>query len=138
MHGTSHWLGMDVHDVGAYRLDGDHRSLEPGMALTVEPGLYVDPARPEVEFAMLEFDSDQWMTERMLDPSAADRHKKLREAAPKVTHPIPPELLGIGVRIEDDAVITTDGCDVLTADLPKDPDAVEALCRESPRHSRRQ
>ena len=102
MHGTSHWLGMDVHDVGAYRRQGAHRTLEPGMALTVEPGLYVDPSRPQVEFAMLEFDSDQWMLDRMLDPSAADRQKELREQAPKVTHAIPPELLGIGVRIEDE------------------------------------
>lgn len=136
MHGTSHWLGMDVHDVGAYRADGAHRILAQGMALTVEPGLYVDPSRPQVEFTMLEHDADQWARERMLDPSAAARHRQLREDAPKVKHPIPPELLGIGVRIEDDVVITADGHDVLTADLPKAPDEVEALCAQAPRHSR--
>ncbi len=136
MHGTSHWLGMDVHDVGAYRLDGSHRILEQGMALTVEPGLYVDPSRPEVEFTLLEHDADQWAKERMLDPSAAARQKELRENAPKVSHPIPPELLGIGVRIEDDVLITSGGCEVLTAELPRAPDEVEALCREEPRHSR--
>ena len=106
------------------------------MALTVEPGLYVDPARPEVEFALLEYDSDQWATERMLDPSAAARHQKLREEAPKVKHAIPPELLGIGVRIEDDVVITSEGYENLTAGLPRAPDEVENLCRQSPRHSR--
>lgn len=137
MHGTSHWLGMDVHDVGAYRIDGTHRLLETGMALTVEPGLYVDPARPEVEFALLEFDADDWARERMLDPSAAARHKKLREAAPKVTHPIPPDLLGIGVRIEDDVLVTDDGHQVLTAALAKTPEEVEALCSESSVHGRR-
>lgn len=132
MHGTSHWLGMDVHDVGAYRVDGGYRTLRPGMALTVEPGLYVDPSRPQVEFTMMEFDSDEWMRERMLDPSAATRHDKLREEAPKITHPVPPELLGIGVRIEDDIVITADGFDLLTAELPRHPDEVEALCGEAP------
>lgn len=132
MHGTSHWLGIDVHDVGAYRRQGAHRTLESGMALTVEPGLYVDPSRPEVEFAMLEFDADQWMLDRMLDPSAADHQKDLRDQAPKVTHVIPAELLGIGVRIEDDILITADGFDLLTGELPKDPEEVEALCGEAP------
>ena len=136
MHGTSHWLGMDVHDVGAYRVDGEHRSLAPGMALTVEPGLYVDPSRPEVELTMLEHDADQWARERMLDSSAAARHEQLRREAPKVTHPVPPELLGIGVRIEDDVVITSEGHEVLTAELPRAPDEVEALCRETSRPGR--
>ena len=136
MHGTSHWLGMEVHDVGAYRLDGSHRILEPGMALTIEPGVYVDPSRPEVEFTFLEYDADQWAEERMLDPSAAARQKERLKEAPKVTHVIPSELLGIGVRIEDDVLITDQGCEVLTSDLPRAPDQVEALCREAPRHCR--
>ena len=87
MHGTSHWLGMDVHDVGDYKIDGEWRLLEPGMALTVEPGLYVPPGS---------------------------------EQAPARFH-------GTGIRIEDDIVITEDGCEVLTADVPKDADAIEAL-----------
>ena len=136
MHGTSHWLGMDVHDVGAYRLDGTHRLLEPGMVLTIEPGVYVDPSRPEVEFTLLEYDADQWAEERMLDPSAAARQRERLKEAPKVAHIIPSELLGIGVRIEDDVLITDQGCEMLTSDLPKAPDEVEALCREAPRHYR--
>jgi Xaa-Pro aminopeptidase len=52
MHATGHWLGMDVHDVGDYRVDGHSRLLEPGMVLTVEPGLYVDPAREAVTFGL--------------------------------------------------------------------------------------
>ena len=136
MHGTSHWLGMDVHDVGAYRVEGAYRPLEPGMALTVEPGLYVDPTRPEIEFAMLEHDADQWARERMLDPSSVARHQQLRDEAPKVSHSIPPEYLGIGVRIEDDVLITADGHEVLTGELPRAPDEVEALCRETPRCGR--
>jgi Xaa-Pro aminopeptidase len=55
MHSTGHWLGMDVHDVGDYRVDGQSRLLEPGMVLTVEPGLYVDPEREVVTFALREY-----------------------------------------------------------------------------------
>jgi Xaa-Pro aminopeptidase len=89
MHRTSHWLGLDVHDVGAYSRDGQPRRLEPGMVLTVEPGLYV-PAHDENA---------------------------------------PEELRGIGVRIEDDVVITGDGHENLSAAIPKRPADVEALVR---------
>lgn len=87
MHGTSHWLGLDVHDVGRYYRDGSAVTLEPGVVLTLEPGLYVSP-----------------------DDEAA-----------------PPEFRGIGVRIEDDVVVTEQGCTVLTHDIPKEPEALEAL-----------
>lgn len=87
MHKTGHWLGMDVHDVGEYRIDGEWRELEPGMVLTIEPGLYVSPDDDTVE--------EQWR--------------------------------GIGIRIEDDVVVTKDGCTVLTANVPKTIDAVENL-----------
>ena len=86
MHRTGHWLGMDVHDVGLYRVDGEWRELEPGMVLTVEPGLYIAPDCEDVD----------------------------------------PEWRGIGVRIEDDVLVTKDGCDILTAALPKTVADIEA------------
>ena len=88
MHRTSHWLGMDVHDVGKYRAEGESRVLEPGMVLTVEPGVYVGPS---------ESDAD-----------------------------VPPAYRGIGVRIEDDVLVTDAGHDVLTAAIPKEVDDVNA------------
>lgn len=92
MHGTSHWLGLDVHDVGAYTRGGLPRPLEPGMVITVEPGLYI-----------------------------------ARDAAD-----VPDALRGIGVRIEDDLVVTADGHEVLTAACPKEVADVEAACRRQP------
>ncbi len=89
MHGTSHWLGMDVHDAGAYTDRGTPRPLEPGMVVTIEPGLYI----------------------------AADATD------------VPAELRGIGVRIEDDILVTATGHENLTAACPKAIDAIEALCR---------
>ena len=86
MHRTGHWLGMDVHDVGSYKRSGEWRTLEPGMVLTVEPGLYM-PA----------------------------------------TDVVPEPYRLIGIRIEDDVLITEDGNEVLSAGAPKDPDAIEAL-----------
>ncbi|MBN8726695.1 MAG: Xaa-Pro aminopeptidase [Xanthomonadales bacterium] len=87
MHKTGHWLGLDVHDVGDYRIDGEFRQLEPGMVVTVEPGLYVAPDLEDV----------------------------------------PAEYRGIGIRIEDDVVVTRGEPEVISSGVPKDPDAIEAL-----------
>lgn len=87
MHGTSHWLGLDVHDVGRYRLNGDSRPLQPGMTFTIEPGLYIAPDQQDVD--------SLWR--------------------------------GIGIRIEDDILVTEDGCEVLTEGVPKTVEGIEAL-----------
>jgi len=91
MHRAGHWLGMDVHDVGDYRVGGEWRVLEPGMTLTVEPGIYISPDNTRVA-------------------------KKWR---------------GIGVRIEDDVVVTRSGCDILTGDVPKTVAEIEALMAQA-------
>ena len=87
MHRAGHYLGMDVHDVGDYKIDGAWRQLEPGMALTVEPGIYIKPA-PGID----------------------------------------PKWHNIGVRIEDDIVVTRAGNEVLSADAPKEIADIEAAC----------
>lgn len=87
MHRTGHWLGLDVHDVGDYKVSDHWRQLEPGMTLTVEPGLYIAPR----------------------------------------SRGVPKRWWGIGVRIEDDVVVTRDGHEVLTRDLPRGADEIEAL-----------
>ena len=89
MHKASHWLGLDVHDCGAYFIDGKSRALEPGMVLTVEPGIYIAEDDETVE--------ERWR--------------------------------GIGVRIEDDLLVTESGSENLTAAIPKELDEVEAACR---------
>ncbi len=131
MHGTGHWLGMDVHDAGTTMTPGGPRLLEPGMAFTVEPGVYVDPRRESVEFAMVEYDLDAAMERRVL--LGVEAAKKLeaeeREAAPKATVSVPAEFRGIGIRIEDDILVTADGNENLTAALPVAADDVEALSR---------
>ncbi|MGV7210891.1 Xaa-Pro aminopeptidase [Oxalobacteraceae bacterium A2-2] len=95
MHGTGHWLGMDVHDVGLYRdvaqAGKPSRPLQPGMVLTVEPGIYVRPA-----------------------PG------------------VPEQYWHIGIRIEDDVLVTAGGHEVLSADAPKAVDEIERLMRERP------
>ncbi|TLX58895.1 Xaa-Pro aminopeptidase [Stutzerimonas nosocomialis] len=91
MHRAGHWLGMDVHDVGDYKVGGEWRVLEPGMCMTVEPGIYI----------------------------AADNEKVARKWR------------GIGVRIEDDVVVTRDGCEILTGGVPKEIAEIEALMAAS-------
>ena len=85
-HRTGHWLGLDVHDVGDYKVGGEWRVLEPGMVLTVEPGIYIRPS-------------------------------------PRV----PKEFWNIGIRIEDEVLVTAAAGDVLTGALEKTPEAIEAL-----------
>jgi Xaa-Pro aminopeptidase len=133
MHGTSHWLGLDVHDSGSYRTAEGSRKLESGMCFTVEPGIYIDGSRPKVEFTMLEYDLDAWMERRVVEGAEAAKAKEAaeREEAEKITHEIPGELLGIGVRIEDDILVTADGHENLTALVPTDPTKIERLCAEA-------
>ena len=88
MHRTGHWLGLDVHDAGEYKSQGEWRELTPGMVLTVEPGCYVRPG-----------------------PG------------------VPEHFAGIGIRIEDDALVTERGCEILSAAAPKAISDIEALMR---------
>ncbi|MEN8169779.1 MAG: Xaa-Pro aminopeptidase [Pseudomonadota bacterium] len=87
MHRTGHWLGMDVHDVGDYKVGDEWRVLEPGMVMTIEPGLYI----------------------------------------PAGTRGVAKKWWNIGIRIEDDVLVTKGGCEVLTRDVPKEPNEIEAL-----------
>ena len=89
VHKTGHWLGLDVHDVGEYQVDGHSRELEPGMVLTIEPGLYI--------------------------PADDDR--------------VDARWRGIGIRIEDDVVVTGEAPEVLSEGVPKTVDEIEALMR---------
>ena len=90
MHRTGHWLGLDVHDAGEYKLGDAWRPLVPGMMLTVEPGCYIRPADD-----------------------------------------VPQAFWNIGIRIEDDALVTADGCELITADAPKTIDEIEAVMRNA-------
>ncbi|MGD9164843.1 MAG: M24B family metallopeptidase, partial [Chromatiales bacterium] len=86
-HRTGHWLGMDVHDVGDYKVDGAWRLLEPGMVMTIEPGIYI----------------------------------------PTGTKGVAKKWWGIGIRIEDNVLVTKDGHEVLTKDAPKSVAEIEAV-----------
>jgi len=87
MHRTGHWLGMDVHDVGDYKIGDEWRVLEPGMVMTIEPGIYIAPG----------------------------------------ARGVPKRFRGMGIRIEDDVVVTRSGHEVLSSKAPKDPDEIEAV-----------
>jgi Xaa-Pro aminopeptidase len=135
MHGTGHWLGMDVHDVGDYRILRQWRTLEPGMVFTVEPGLYIDPACESATFYLREYSEDEmWERRLRLGLAAAKKVEDEDKArAEKIVHPIPKEFRGIGVRIEDDILVTPAGVENLTAGTPKTIDEVERACAEAPR-----
>jgi Xaa-Pro aminopeptidase len=85
-HRTGHWLGLDVHDVGDYKVGGEWRVLEPGMVLTVEPGIYIRPSAR-----------------------------------------VPKEFWNIGIRIEDEVLVSADAAEVLTSALEKTPEQIESL-----------
>jgi Xaa-Pro aminopeptidase len=135
MHGTGHWLGMDVHDVGDYRMQGASRALEPGMVFTVEPGLYFDPERESVTFTLREYsEEEQWERRYRMGMAAARKVEEEEKAkAQTVTHPVPKEFRGIGIRIEDDILVTAAGHENLTAGTPKTIDEVERTCAEASR-----
>lgn len=89
MHNSGHWLGLDVHDVGDYKIKKKWRDLEPGMVFTIEPGIYIDEDETKVS-------------------------EKFR---------------GIGIRIEDDIIVTESGCEVLTQALPKTVADIETFMK---------
>ena len=103
------------------------------MAFPVEPGDSLDSNRPTVSFALIEYDeeADRNMAYELGAEAARRQVAERREAADKIEHPIPPEFLGIGVRIEDDILVTEEGFINLTEGVPRDPDEIEALCAES-------
>jgi Xaa-Pro aminopeptidase len=129
-HGTSHWLGLDVHDAGDYKVRGLDRLLVPGMVLTAEPGVYVPAQKTEVDLARVAFDAEAERELAYLEGAAAAKAQldEAKAGAEHVTHEVPERLLGIGVRIEDDLLITPDGHENLTRGVPVDPDEIEAIC----------
>jgi Xaa-Pro aminopeptidase len=92
-HGVSHWMGLDVHDVGDYALDEGYQKLEPGMVLTVEPGLYF----------------------QLNDKKVPEKYR------------------GIGIRIEDDVLVTEEGADVLTNAIPREIEDIEKAMAANPK-----
>lgn len=131
-HGTGHWLGIDVHDVGRSRLGGEGRPLEPGMAFTVEPGIYVARDKATITLSHAGYDPDERLRLSFELGAAAARTEIARRdaAAGTFEHAVPAEYLGLGIRIEDDLLITPDGVENLTAATPVEPAAVEARCAE--------
>jgi len=129
MHGTGHWLGLDVHDAGSGEIQGKPREFSDGMVTTIEPGIYVRPTKPIIEFPLLERDPNA-IRERRKHLGMEEATKLEQEEianAKTVTHEIPKDLLGIGVRIEDDIVCTKNGPLNLTEDAPKTIEEIENL-----------
>ncbi len=131
-HGTGHWLGIDVHDAGRSRIDGVGRALEPGMAFTVEPGIYVARDKHSLTLSHAAYDADERLHLAFeLGAAEARAETERREAAAGTFEfEVPSEFLGLGVRIEDDLLITPDGCENLTARAPVLTADVEARCAE--------
>ena len=103
------------------------------MAFTVEPGVYIDHRYPKVSFRLLPYDEEaERQRSYEMGPAAARAElETAKEAAESLDHELPAEFLGIGVRIEDDVLITEEGHLNLTEAVPSDPDEVEALCAEA-------
>lgn len=99
MHKTGHWMGMDVHDVGEYKIGGQWRIFEAGMVLTVEPGIYISQHPKQVQ----------------------------QQVPEQVPRRVPAKWRGLGIRIEDNLLVTRDGNEVLTSGIPKEIDEIEHL-----------
>jgi Xaa-Pro aminopeptidase len=131
-HGTGHWLGIDVHDAGAYKLDGVGRPLEPGMAFTVEPGIYVAPHKTTVNLSHASYDPLEAMqlSYEIGAEAAKAEFSRRKEEAGSVDFEVPTEFLGIGVRIEDDILVTADGHENMSVGTPVDLEEIEVACAE--------
>jgi Xaa-Pro aminopeptidase len=102
LHGYGHWIGLEVHDVGNYTVNGTPRTLEPGMCFTIEPGIYV---RPDVY--------DKMKKAGYTDADIAGIKSRVER------------FMNIGVRIEDDILVTKDGFINMSAGAPREIDAIE-------------
>ena len=130
MHGTGHWLGLDVHDAGSNELNSKPRKFSSGMVTTIEPGIYVRPSKPVIKFPLLERDPEKIKVRRkeMGMEAATKLEQKEMQEAKTVEHEIPEGLLGIGVRIEDNILCTQSDPVNLTKALPRDIDEIENIC----------